>query len=303
MTTISFARDLRIFAPIMGDNLGDVAAQIATVEGLPTMAVKPRLVEARSHLLEVCTHLLGDTTFQGSAMELHAASVCCRAMRLAAAFATEDLAAERQGRLQVLTGDQWRLVHRALLAGTAGQVPVIRRIGTFHPPKWVVDILQMTARLGEIGWGGEEVRLAARCLAEPTQQEKRAASEHTQRLISRKGGHLGMNPEAVLEAREWLNANRANVQAVPRPAGALAINGQVWIRMSPEYRSPAESLEVAEAKRQRELAAANATVLLGRDGRKPFVAHREIVEILRDNQKQASSYARGASRGRRTQLV
>jgi hypothetical protein len=293
MSTLNFARDIRIFSPIMGDNLGDVASQVAIVEGLPSMAVKPGLVEARAHLLEVCAHLLGDTTFQGSALELHAASVCCRAMRLAAAFAMEDLAAERQGRLQVLNGDQWRLVHRALLAGTAGQVPVIRRIGTFHPPKWVVDILQMTARLGEIGWGADEVHLAARCNAEPTQAEKRAAAEHTQRLISRKGGHLGMNPEAVLEAREWLNANRANVQAVPRPAGALAINGQVWIRMSPEYRSPSESLEVAEAKRQRELAAANATVLCGRGGSRPFVAHREILEILQENCSKAAEYARG----------
>lgn len=301
-TSINFSRDVRIFAARMGDQACDILSQTAAVDRLPSVAVPPGLSEAKAHLLEVAEHLLGETTFQGEALELHAASVCCRAFRLAAAFAHEDLAAERSGRQMILTGDEWRGVHRAIVAGCQGQVPVLRRQGTFKPPMWAVDLLELTARLGETGWGHEEILVKARAQSQPTAAERRAAAEHTKRMVLRKEAWLAERPEALIEAEEWYNANRRNIQPSPRPAGFLDVDGVCHIRMSPGYRTPAESAEVAEAKRQQELATANATVLCGRGSNAPFRAHREIVDLLRENRSRASEFARGG-RSRTRQMA
>lgn len=302
MTTLNFSRDIRLFAARMGDQAADVLSQVAAVDRLPPVDVPAGLAEAKAHLLEVAAHLTGETTFQGEALELHAASVCSRAFYLAGAFAREDLAAERSGRRQILTGDEWRGVHRAILAGCAGQVPILRRQGTFAPPRWAVDLLQMTARLGEIGWGEAEGQLKVRAQREPTAAERRAAAEHTKRMVARKEAWLAERPEALLEAEEWYNANRRNILPSPRPAGFLDIDGVCFIRMSPGYRTPAESAEVAEAARQRELASSNATVLCGRGGNAPFRAHREVLDILRENRSRGAEFARGG-RSRTRQMA
>lgn len=291
--SINFSRDIRLFAARMGDQACDILTQTAAVDRLPSVLVPAGLGEAKAHLLEVVAHIQGDSTFQGEALELHAASVCCRAFRLAAAFAHEDLAAERSGRQQILTSDEWRGVHRAIVAGCQGQVPILRRQGTFKPPLWAVDLLELTARLGEMAWGHEEILVKARAQSQPTAAERRAAAEHTKRMVSRKQAWLAERPEALIEAEAWYNANRRNIQPSPRPAGFLDVDGVCFIRMSPQYRTPAESAEVAEAKRQRELAAANATVLCGRGSNAPFRAHREVLDILRENRSRASEYARG----------
>ncbi|MFA6132469.1 MAG: hypothetical protein WC869_00480 [Phycisphaerae bacterium] len=303
MTTLNFARDIRLFAPRLGENITDVVAQVASVERLPSMAVTPGLAEAKTHLMEVCHHLLGDITFQGQALELHAASVCCRALRIASAFAHEDLAAERSGRLQILSGNEWRTIHQAVMAGCAGQVPVLRRMGTLRPPKWALDLIELTGRLGEVGWGTDEVRLKHRVLSEPNSAERRAAAEHTQRMIARKAAHLGLHTDAVAEAKAWLVLNGEHVKAKPRPAGCLSIDGMVWIRMSPMYRTPAESAEVATERRQRELNAADQTVVCGGRTSKPFRAHREVLDCLADNRRKASEFARNAGGNRRLQLL
>jgi hypothetical protein len=292
-TSINFSRDIRIFSSTFGDNMGDVVAQVAAAERLPVMGVSPGLAESKAHLLEVVAHLKGETTFQGSGLELHAASVCGRAMRLAQAFACEDLASERSGRQTILSSDQWRQVHQAVVAGCSGNVPTFRRNGTFRPPVWALDLLEMTGRLAEVGWTEAEVRIKARALGQPDAAERKAAADYASAMISRKAKWLKEWPEATEEARAWIQYNRPHLQAKARPAGALQIDKQVWVRMSPQYRTPAESAEVAEANRQRELESSNATVLIGRGGRSPFRAHREVVEILRENGRKASEYARG----------
>jgi len=304
MTSINFSRDVRLFAARMGQDACDILTQVAALERLPSVAIPAGLGEAKAHLLEVAAHLTGETTFQGEALELHAASVCCRAFRLAAAFAREDLAAERSGRQQILTGDEWRGVHRAIVAGCQGQVPVLRRTGTFKPPMWAVDLLEMTARLAEVGWGHEEILLKARACSQPTAAERRAAAEHTHRMVNRKKAWIAERPEAYEEAEAWYNANRANLSH-PRPAGGLDIDGVCWVRMSPQYRTPAESAEVAAAARQRELDRSNQTVLIGRGGRKPFRAHRDVLDCLNENRRKASEFARCARTGgsRRLQLA
>lgn len=294
MPTLNFSADIRIFAARMGENACDMLSQVATVERLPNLGVTPGLAEARRHLLEVAAHLRGDTTFQGSPLELHAASVCSRGLRLAAAFAREDLAAERSGRDTILTSAEWYDVHRAVLAGTAGQVPVLRRIGTFHPPKWALDLIEMTTRLAEVGWGPDEVRLKARALAEPTAVERRAAADHTARMIARKDAWLASRPEALEEATAWWGMYRHAVEATPRPAGGLDIDGVCWIRLPAAIRQTAPSRASVMEVRQMELAQAGQTVVRGHASGHRFTAHREVVGCLADNGRKAREFARCA---------
>lgn len=295
MSTINFSRDIRIFGRNLAaaGHLGDVAAQVAAVERLPTLAVAPGLTEAKAHLMEVCEHLLGETTFQGQALELHAASVCSRAFRLAQVFACEDLAAERSGRRQILDGAQWRIVHRALLAGCAGQVPVLRRLGTFQPPIWALDLLELTTRLAEVGWGPEEVSLKARVLRKPDAAEKRAAAAHGQRLISAKERLLAENPEAREEAAHWAACWRKELAPAPRPEGFLAVCEGAALRMPETYRRPVESAETTAARAAEERRKSGEVVTI-RGWRGPYRAHREVVDVLAENRRMASAYARSA---------
>jgi hypothetical protein len=297
--SLNFRLDLAIFAHTMGDNLCDATTQVAIVEDLPSLGAIAGLSQAKAHLMGVVAHLLGDTTFQGQALELHAASVAGRAMRLAQAFACEDLAAERSGRRMILDADQWRQVHQAVIAGCSGQVPILRRNGTFRPPLWAVDLLELTGRLGETGWADAEIRIKARAMGQPSPEERRAAEAHNARMIAQKAAWVAKNPEARDDAEAWWTANRHQAfNRKPRPVGCLRIDHAVYIRLPAAYRTPAESAEVAEAKRQQDIAAGAATVLVGRGGRAPFVAHKDVLEILRDNRRKASEFARGSRRGR-----
>jgi TRAP-type C4-dicarboxylate transport system substrate-binding protein len=119
--------------------------------------------------------------------------------------------------------------------------------------------------------------------------------------VVRKEAWMAEHPEAREEAEAWYNANRTNLNR-PRPAGGLDIDGICWLRLSADYRTPVESAAVAAANRQRELAVAQKKVLCGRDSSQPFYAHREILEILRDNSRKAGEYAR-AGRSRTKQMA
>jgi hypothetical protein len=213
-------------------------------------------------------------------------------MRLASAFACEDLAAERQGRNTILDATEWRLVHRGLLAGCAGQVPIFRRVGAFTPPEWALGLLNLTVRLAESGWGPEEASMRARGQREPGAEEKRAAGFYSRALIHRKAAWLAAQPEAVEEANAWVRFNRAQTQPKPRPAGGLHVDGAVWLRMPAGTRQPAESLAVTQ-QRQRQAAAETTKVvrIRGRDGNS-YTSHRDVLNILADNRRKASEFAR-----------
>jgi len=297
MSDINFARDLRIFAPRMGDNLADVVSQVAIVDQLPSMFVAPGLGEAKAHLLEVATHLNGEDSYVGGALELHTISLCGRAMRLANAFATEDIHAERKGAYQILNGNEWRTIHQAIINGCAGSYPVLRRNGTLRPPKWAVDLLQLTSRLAEIGQSHEEVRLKARALSEPSADERKLAEQLGQMMIRRKNDHIRDNPEAVVEAESWIRINSQNITPRLRPEGGLDIDGMVWVRMSAPYRSPMASEAYKGEVRKREIDESKRTTLVvGAHADKPFRADRECVGILRDNARVAQAYVRSSRR-------
>lgn len=296
-TSIQFLRDIRIFAQEYGENIVDIVAQVASVERLPSMGLPPGLAEARANLLEWCEALTGETTFAGGFLELHVVSVISRAMRLAATFAQEDIMAERNRGIMILTNDQWRLVHRAILAGCAGQVPVIRRNGTLRPPKWAVDLIQLTGRLAEVGWGHEECSLKAKAFGEPSKEERKAASELGAVMIARKNAHLAAHPEATAEALCWLKANAKYLEPRPRPEGALSITGRVWVRMSAPYRTPVASDAAVAEQRATEQARSREKVFV-RGAHGPVRVDREVAEILRDNREKASAHARNARHGR-----
>jgi len=301
---LSFDRDLRIFAPQLGDSLPDVAHQVAAVDRLPTMAHRVTLGEAKAHLLEVTEHLLGETHYQDEGLGLHTLSVCSRSMKLAAAFACEDVAAERQGRPCILSADEWRAVHRAILEGGSGEKPVLRRNGTFRPARWAVDLIQLTGRLAEVGFGPAEDSLRRRALAEPSREERQAATAHMKSLIAKKEAWLeAEEAEHLEEAQAWIRYNRAHLAPKPRPRGHLDVDGVVHVWLPPHYRTPEEAAAAAEERRARERQAAGQTKVVAGRVQNPTRVDAECHAILKAARRQAAEFARGSRGGRRAMMT
>ncbi len=301
---ISFTKDLRIFAPRIGANLHDVAHQVAAVDRLPTMGVKVGVVEAKSHLLEVATYLVADSHYEDGGIGLHTLSVCTRAMRLAAAFACEDVAAERQGRPCILSPDEWRAVHRAVVTGSSGDRPTLRRNGTFRPARWAVDLIELTGRLAEVGFGPAEAAVRHRAMEEPSREERQAATAHSKGLIRLKEDFLRQHAGLREEAVAWVKFNERHLLPTPRPEGHLDVDGVVHLRMPAMHRTPGPSRAVVEKQlvHEREQAKRRINVVASRVD-KPVRVDKECHAILAEARRQAAQFARGAQGGRRALLV
>jgi hypothetical protein len=294
--TVNFIHDLAIFAPSMdAHTLKNVAETVFVAEGsLPVMTARPSLALAKKHVMTVVEHLLSDFVYLGG-LELHLQSVITRAGYLLQAFAREDLASERSGRLNILSGEEWRRVHTAIVRGCMGYVPMIRRNGTMRPAGWAVDLLEMTARLAEVSWGVNERTIAAAAHRGPSENEKKIASTYTKGMIAAKDAMLASAaPEARQLATAWLKDKAQFLRPTPRPAGCLDLDGKSWIRLPPKYRTVEESEAAAAEAAIRERNAAGATVIHGGWTMPVARVSREIVDCLRDNRKRGHDAVRAA---------
>jgi hypothetical protein len=293
---VNFIHDLAIFGPSMDpQTLKNVAETVFVAEGsLPVMTARPSLARAKQHAMTVVEHLLSDFVYLGG-LELHMQSVITRAGYLLQAFAREDLASERSGRLNILSSEEWVRVHTAIVRGCMGYVPMIRRNGTMRPAGWAVDLLEMTARLAEVAWGANERTIAAAAHRAPSEDEKKIAFTYTKGMIKAKDEMLAeAAPEARQLANAWLKAKAEFLRPTPRPAGCLDLDGKSWIRLSSKYRTATESAIAAAEAEVRERNAAGATVVHGGWTMPIARVSREIMDCLRDNRKRGHDAVRAA---------
>jgi hypothetical protein len=294
--TINFVHDLAIFAPSMDHHTLKAVAEIVLVsEGtLPIMTARPSLARAKQHAMTVVEHLLSDFVYLGG-LELHMQSVVTRAGFLLQAFAREDLASERSGRAQILSFDEWNLVHKAIVRGCMGYVPLIRRNGSMRPARWAVDLLEMTARLAEVAWGANERTIQATANKAASEGERRSAVTYADGMIKAKNAMLA---EASADMKSivagWMKRKVEFLTPSPRPAGCLDLDGKSWIRLPSKYRTAEESEAAAAESAIRERNAAGATVIHGGWTMPIARVSREIVDCLRDNRKRGHDAVRAA---------